>query len=83
MLEHLGLQVTTQSPSPQESKQLEALRNQRALELRGISPVEIVCPKIAIRLLVFQHMEQDDQHGVATATIARFLPLRGESTELR
>ena len=57
---------------------------QRALELRGISPVEIVCPKIAIRLLVFQHMEQDDQDGVShgdDGTLFTFA--RGESTELR
>ena len=57
---------------------------QRELELRDISPIEIICPKIAIRLLVCQHMEQDDQDGVSHGDDGPlFTFVRGKSTELR
>ena len=57
---------------------------QRAFELLGISPVEVIRPKIAIGLLVLQHMEEDDQDGVSHGDDGPlFTFARGESAELR
>jgi hypothetical protein len=56
----------------------EALQsaNQRPLELLGVTSVEVIRSKIAIGLLILEHVEHDDQNCVTHGHDGALLPLR-------